>query len=249
MKTALTIFFILVAIFALAVIVSSIRKAIRKSREIRHRLEVTSRFQGGGVVRGNPFNRDREIPAILSEGREFFLPTAEAEALRDRFRQRHPNMAEAWDRAGLTRPEGKSGERIVGMHPALGVGYGKDVPMAFNPDTDEFFPANQLPGTCPLCDGFLEHAQDCPQFILAVMGEEPIRGEYVDPDTHVITVTTLQPGEPLPQSPPNIGGIGHPEYRGPNYAAPEEIADEMKHVIQWDSPDGTEFPADHYRKD
>jgi hypothetical protein len=40
----------------------------------------------------------------------------ETELLRENFRQRHPNMAEAWEREGLVRPEGKEGDRVFASY-------------------------------------------------------------------------------------------------------------------------------------
>jgi hypothetical protein len=40
-------------------------------------------------------------------------------------------------------------------------------------------------------------------------------------------------GEPLTQSPPNIGGEDHPEYKGGNYVEPVEIAEEMKGITHY----------------
>ncbi len=37
-------------------------------------------------------------------------------------------------------------------------------------------------------------------------------------------------GEPLTQHPPNIGGDGHPQYRGPNYLDPVETADYLRPI-------------------
>lgn len=37
-------------------------------------------------------------------------------------------------------------------------------------------------------------------------------------------------GEPLKQRPPNIGGVGNPDYQGPNYLSPEETADYLRPI-------------------
>ena len=73
------------------------------------------------------------------------------------------------------------------------------------------------PERCDLCNEYVsEHTDDCPRRILEDMTDF---------------------GEPLLHSPPpNIGGEGHPDYQGPDYATERDIADEMRGIVHWHLP-------------
>lgn len=66
-------------------------------------------------------------------------------------------------------------------------------------------------------------------------------------------ISLADPGEELPAAlahAPNLGGLDSDvPYAGPNYVEGEELVDEMRGVIRWSHPDGTEFDPSYYRKD
>lgn len=197
------------AIIPIAIVSYRVRTALRHRAIIRRRLAEISGFYSGGVVRN--YQRGDVIPAMLSReatsprpwenpdaklsdfgpvgdaaikaqiiGEDLPMTTDEALAIRDRFRTRHPNMAEAFARNGIS-------EETL--------------------DRYRQFARTRIAGN--LDD--------------AISGEE---------------------GDPLPaamMAPPNLGGEGNPEYAGPNFAEAEEIAEEMRGIVQWAEPDGDEF--------
>lgn len=166
MDTAIRIFFALAAIFAVVVIVSSVRKALRHRAAIRQQLANLSRRQS--VMTAS----DKERWNVCHHEHEWI---------------------EHWQ-FGADHPD-RIICRICGVDKAEVTSHGV---------------------TAERIDAYRRVARDI--------------------------VEAQIEGEPLPHPPaPNIGGVGKPDYEGDNYVAPEEITDEMKRTIYFDTPDGEEF--------
>jgi hypothetical protein len=179
MSITLQIFFALAAIYAVVVIVSSVRKALRHRRQIRQQLANLSRRQS--VMTAS----DKERWNVCRHEHEWLEHW--------QFGADHPDRI-ICRICGIDKPE-------VTSHgvPASRIDVYRDLARSL--------------GTRKLAD-------------------------YADNDA----IESQTDGEPLPHPPaPNIGGVGHPDYEGDNYVEPEEITDEMKRTIYFDTPDGEEF--------
>jgi hypothetical protein len=58
----------------------------------------------------------------------------------------------------------------------------------------------------------------------------------VEADGHRVLQSEVTSGDPLPAAMihrPNIGGLGNPDYAGPNYVEPIEIAEEMRGIRRY----------------